>query len=729
MNAKKKLTSLISLTLALCMLLSTAAMALESTGASSSDAGASSYTEPDPAQEPGQDADSSAEGDASGSAEPVEPSTEPTTEPDAGSGNTDPSPDVMAAGGWTTNSQGQYLYHYQDSAVTKLAGDGFTGENYQVLYLPRQTCSSGTGTVTFEAGFYYFQNGVWANSYTYATPVRYDDIPAVKQADGQYQVYGTYGYRLLTVEGGIGALYSGRFDGLRYRDGALFTGYALGFNSDAENLFYYYKGKYKTSTSKKKLTGYITFQGKLYYGSEKSLNDYKTSPKALPFTGRRTGEDGVRRRYLKGVPYEGLGLGTESTPNLYYYVEGAYQTAESRSYLQGNNGYHEYKDKLYHATADSLKKYRAMPYEGYRTIDGKLYKYTKGTGVLFTGRYTGEDGVRRRYSKGVRYNGYGLGTESTPRLYYYVDGDYQTAQSKEMVTGYHEYNGKTYYGNGETFNASLCNGYRTIDGKLYKYSKGVASLYTGVYKLYYYSQGVKQSKSGWVKVSGKTYYFKSGKAVTSWNYLSRYTSQKYKYYFKSDGTLVEDLFSYVGNSYLSKKMIVQVSRGTHTADILLWDSKTGSYCIAASSFVCSTCEKSSDFKTGTYSLYKNRRRRWFTFTHPDTQKTSYYQYATFIVGTDAWIHSPQYRAKNIRTLNVGNYNHLGTNQSYYCVRFQTRYSKRVYDAVGKQGDKKVKVKLTKSDAKGPFGKITLANSTGKLSKNQTYDPTDPAIKS
>lgn len=729
MNAKKKLTSLISLTLALCMLLSTAAMALESTGASSSDAGASSYTEPDPAQEPGQDADSSAEGDASGSAEPVEPSTEPTTEPDAGSGNTDPSPDVMAAGGWTTNSQGQYLYHYQDSAVTKLAGDGFTGENYQVLYLPRQTCSSGTGTVTFEAGFYYFQNGVWANSYTYATPVRYDDIPAVKQADGQYQVYGTYGYRLLTVEGGIGALYSGRFDGLRYRDGALFTGYALGFNSDAENLFYYYKGKYKTSTSKKKLTGYITFQGKLYYGSEKSLNDYKTSPKALPFTGRRTGEDGVRRRYLKGVPYEGLGLGTESTPNLYYYVEGAYQTAESRSYLQGNNGYHEYKDKLYHATADSLKKYRAMPYEGYRTIDGKLYKYTKGTGVLFTGRYTGEDGVRRRYSKGVRYNGYGLGTESTPRLYYYVDGDYQTAQSKEMVTGYHEYNGKTYYGNGETFNASLCNGYRTIDGKLYKYSKGVASLYTGVYKLHYYSKGVKSTKSGWVKVSGKTYYFKSGKAVTSWNYLSRYTSKKYKYYFKSDGTLVEDLFSYVGNSYLSKKMIVQVSRGTHTADILLWDSKTESYCIAASSFVCSTCEKSSDFKTGTYSLYKNRRRRWFTFTHPDTQKTTYYQYATFIVGTDAWIHSPQYRAKNIRTLNVGNYNHLGTNQSYYCVRFQTRYSKRVYDAVGKQGDKKVKVKLTKSDAKGPFGKITLANSTGKLSKNQTYDPTDPAIKS
>ena len=92
MNAKKKLTSLISLTLALCMLLSTTAMALDSTGASSSDPGTSSYTEPDPSQEPGQDADSSAEGDASGSAEPVEPSTEPATEPDTGSGDADPSP-------------------------------------------------------------------------------------------------------------------------------------------------------------------------------------------------------------------------------------------------------------------------------------------------------------------------------------------------------------------------------------------------------------------------------------------------------------------------------------------------------------------------------------------------------------------------------------------------------------------------------------------------------------
>ena len=189
------------------------------------------------------------------------------------------------------------------------------------------------------------------------------------------------------------------------------------------------------------------------------------------------------------------------------------------------------------------------------------------------------------------------------------------------------------------------------------------------------------------------------------------------------------MFTYFGNSYLTKKMIIQVNRTTHTADILLYDSTKKSYCIAASSFVCSTSEKASDFKTGTYYLYSNRRKRWFTFTHPTTKKTTYYQYATFIVGTDAWIHSPQYTKKgNIRSLNVSNYNKLGTNQSFYCVRFQTLYSKRVYDAVGKQGSKKVRVKLYKSSNKGPYGQITLANSTGKLSKKTTYDPTDPAIK-
>lgn len=629
MKVKKKLTSILSLVLALCMLLSTVAFALDTgSGADSTGAADSSYTESAPTEETEQttDADSSVdadtsvnEGEPTGSdvTDPTEPTT-PTVSPVEGEGTEEePSPDTMEANtGWAVTGDGTYTYTYWEDDTEKVAG---AEDTYSVLYLsePEQT---NTG-VTMAAGYYYFQDGVWANNYSDSTHTRYKNIGVVQPKDGKHQVTSTYDRRMLTVENGV------------------------------------------------------------------------------------------------GKPYTGFELGTESTPNLYYYYEGDFQTAKSKEELSKNDGYHTFDNKLYYASETTLSK----------TQGGKPWPYA----VPFTGRRT-ENGNKRRYEKGVPYNSYGLGTEKTPKLYYYVDGYYKTETSKEKLSGFHTYNNKCYYGSSDSlknYNAPLANNmYRTISGKLYKYTNGSASLYTGVYKNYYYSKGVKQSKSGWVKVSGKWYYFKSSKAVTGWQYLSR-NSKTYKYYFKSDGVLVEDLFTYFGKSYLSKKMLIQVNRTTHTADILLYDSKKKSYCIAASSFVCSTCKKSSDFKTGTFSLYSNRRRRWFTFTNPDTKKTTYYQYATFIVGTHSWIHSPQYKKKgDIYSLNPKNYNGLGSNQSFYCVRFQTIYSKRVYDAVGKQGSKKVKVKLYNSSNKGPYGQIKLADSTGKLSKKTTYDPTDPAVK-
>lgn len=670
MKAKKKLTSVLSLTLALCMLLSTAAMALDAgAGTEATDAGASSYTEPDPSDKPDQaaEADSSADADdptdgdtpadGSSSETPVEPTepTDPADTPTEGEDNgEEPSPDVMESPtGWTVTSEGKYAYYYLDGSEVKQAG---TGKNYQVLYLPVQTVNNEKKA----EGFYYFQNGVWTDSYTSKDTARYKNIAVIAPADGipdQYQVSETYDYRMLDIKNGVGSLYSGRHkdsDGIyrRYDNGIGRKGYALG-TEKTPNLYFYVDGDYQTAESKAKVKGYISYEGngKLYYGDG-------TKFYASPFTGRRT-EGNYSRRYEKGVPYTGYGLGTQKTPNLYYYVDGYYNKYkdESKSKLKspgtggyfmygstkyyGGDGWYKYDGKWYHATTDSLEKGSTSPYS---VLANKVYRVYKP------------------------------------------------------------------------------------DGKLYYYSQGKASLYTGVYQSVYYSKGIKSTKSGWVKVSGKWYYFKSGKAVTGWQYLSR-NSKTYKYYFKSDGTLVEDLFTYFGSSYLNKKMLIQVNRTTHTADILLYDSTKKSYCIAASSFVCSTCEKSSDFHPGTYYLYSNRRKRWFTFTHPQTKKTTYYQYATFIVGTDAWIHSPQYKKKgDIYSLTVSNYNRLGTNQSFYCVRFQTLYSKRVYDAVGKQGSKKVKTKLYNSSNKGPYGQIKLADSTGKLSSKTTYDPTDPAVK-
>lgn len=662
MNVKKKLTSVLSLTLALCMLLSTVALALD-TGVGSADAGDSSYSESIPTEETDQttdaadnsasDADASAgtdtpvDADSSGDADPAEPAdpTDPADAPVEGEGTEEePTPDTMEVNnGWAVTVDGTYTYTYWEDNTAKVAG---AEGNYSVLYLSEPE-STNTGE-TMAAGYYYFQDGVWANHHTDATHKRYKNIGVVKLKNDKYQVTSTYSRRMLTVKNGVGEPY---------------TGYELGTES-TPNLYYYYKGDFQTTESKEKLSendGYHSpfDDGKLYYASETTLSktkDGKPWPYATPFTGRRT-EDGFSRRYEKGLPYVGYGLGTQKTPNLYYYVDGYYNKykEESKSKLEspgtdgyfmygntkyyGGDGWYKYDGKWYYATTDSLENEKTSPYS---ILANKVYR--------------------------------------------------------------------TYKPN----------------GKLYYYKEGKAYLYTGVYKLYYYDEGVKQTKTGWTKISGKWYYFKSGKAVTGWQNLSR-NSKTYKYYFKSDGTLVDDLFTYFGKSYLEKKMMVQINRTTHTADILLYNSSTKAYDIPAKSFVCSTPVQAKDFKAGTYSL--SYRRRWWTFTNPDTGKVSYFQYGMRIAGTSAaLIHSSAYTKQKENALNVGNYNKLGSNQSYYCIRFQCGNCKILYDCVGKQGSKKVKVKFYSSSNKGPHGKITLADTTGKLPKGTKYDPTDPAAK-
>lgn len=644
MNLKKKLCSGLSLVLVLCTLMSTVAMALDTTGddpsTTSANSGCTSNSSAQANQTDQEARNSSSDfttdqmtTSSTGSAQ--DPST--TTSNDGSTSDT--SPDVMSVdSGWTSitvDGKAAFAYQYLDGTTVKTAG---SESKDQVLYLPEQTVTVGTGTRVFKQGYYFFRAAQWAETYQ-AKAALYKKIPVIEQVGAGYGLSSKTQDRALQVKDGVGTLYTGSISGCRYKEGEPYQGFCLG-SEKIPNLYYYDKGYCQTSTSKKMLA-----------------------------------------------------------------------TGDNAAFPKGPKGYTLFEGKLYQATTSTLNK--TPPYA-----------------VLFTGRLTDKNNTYRRYDNGVPRNGYGLGAEKVPNLYFYKDGTYDTAASKAKVKGYIIYSGnkKLYYGNGKNIYASLYTGYRTVDSKLYQYTKGTGVLYTGIYKGAYYTKGMKTAKSGWVKISGSWYYFKGGKAVTDWQYLSR-NGQTYKYYFRSNGILVEDLFAYFGRSYLSKPMTIKVNRTTHTADILIYDPVRKFYCIAAKSFVCSTCQNSSDFDAGTYHLYQNRRRRWFTFTHPVTNVTSYYQYASFIVGTHSWIHSPSYSKKgNIRSLNVGNYNKLGTNQTFYCVRFQVGNAKTVYDAVGKQGNAKVKVVLYRSDKKGPYGQITLANSTGKLSKSHTYDPTDPAIK-
>ena len=813
MNLKKKLTSALSLVLVLSMLLSSAAMATDLADAEAGSASSSSSEPVEPTEPVANDPDASTE-EPTEPAEPTEPTTpeEPTVEPAA-----DPEPAVMtAAKGWAVGDNGAWAYTYTGlDGNDVLAGDPKTypSGKVQVLYVPEQACAVGDTTVTRTAGFYAFSNGVWLKDYTTITdgkdnPVLFNGVTEVEiRQDGHaYQLDSKdckyTGSRLMsfkvTDSESKGELFTGRWINpknnvrYRYKNGALYTGYGLG-TEKTPNLYYYYKGLYQKTTDKsgktiydgkksvtamKSNSGYHLFEGKLYYASTDTLSKKKTSPYASPFTGRWINEeDGVKRRYEKGVPYNGFGLGTQSTPCLYYYVDGLYQKTKdkhgkivydgikSREELESYLGDGKvWNGKLYVATEATLVGTKTQPYAtpltGYRIIDGKLYTYTKGTGVLFTGRWTNpDDGVKRRYEKGVPYNGFGLGTQSTPCLYYYVDGLYQKTKDKHGKVIYNGEKSKVeleaYLDNGKVWNGKLyvateatlvgtntqpyavpLTGYRMVNGKMYKYTKGTGVLFTGVYngtesslkqyKGHYFSKGVKQKlPDGWKTVGGKRYYNKNDKPLVGWHYV-KCNGNTYYYYFK-DGAQVKDLFAHFGKSYLKKKMVVNVNRPNHTVDMLLYNSKTKKYDIPAKSFVTTTPEENAHFKTGSYKL--TYRRKWWSFKNPKTGKVSYYQYATRVDGTyGALIHSSRYTAKSVKALAWKTYNNLGANRSYYCIRVQCGNAKLIYDCVGAQGSGKVLCKFSNSKTQGPNGKVTMANSGGKVKPGTKMDPTDPAAK-
>ena len=705
MNLKKKLTSVLSLALALSMLLSSAAMATSLADAEAGSA-SSSVTEPTEPTEPSTSNPTDPEeptepADPEAPTEPTEP-TEPTTpatpseptEPAANDADADPSPEVMtAAKGWSVNEEGQWSFHYTDlNGKDVVAGDAvsYPAGKIQVLYIPEQVCIVDGETVTRTAGFYAFSEGVWLEDYEaaqvsfYIVEIDLVEGGLAKQKSEDLQ-YSKKRLMVFTVTDGEskGELFSGRWvnpkNNVRYRyeKGLLYTGYGLG-TEKTPNLYYYYNGLYQKTTDKsgkviydgkkslsmmKSNDGYHIFKGdgKLYYASKVTLNQKKTSPYASLYTGRWTNpKDNVKRRYEKGVPYTGFGLGTQKTPNLYYYVDGLYQHTKdkhnkvvydgkkSRDELdafQGNGKV--WNGKLYVATETTLEKDKTSPYAapftGYRMVNNKMYKYTKGTPVLFTGIYNG--------------------TESSLKKY----------------------------------------------------------------KGYYFEKGVKKAmKDGWQNIGSKRYYIKKGKPLVGWNDV-KCNGNTYYYYFDQNGAQVKDLFAHFGKSYLKKKMVVNVNRPNHTVDILLYNSKTKKYDIPAKSFVTTTPEENAHFKTGSYKL--TYRRKWWSFTNPKNHKTSYYQYATRVAGTyGALIHSSRYTAKSVKALAWKTYNNLGANRSYYCIRVQCGNAKLIYDCVGAQGSGKVLCKFSNSKTKGPNGKVTMANSGGKVKAGTKMDPTDPAAK-
>lgn len=303
--------------------------------------------------------------------------------------------------------------------------------------------------------------------------------------------------------------------------------------------------------------------------------------------------------------------------------------------------------------------------------------------------------------------------------------------NNKKVTGVKKINGKLYYfkQNGNLYKKKgLCK----INKQYYYISKD-NSLKTGVVKVgkvYYYFQkksGVRYQKSGICKVDGKYYYFgsdyslKSGwkrdsnnkryyfdtkkfAAKTGWSYVG-----KFKYYFKKNGQLLQDVRSKLTKTQ-KQDYYIKVNRAASCVTVYARDGKKG-YTIPVVSFVCSGGNATP---IGTFKI--RDKLRWHELMGP-----CWGQWCMHL--TDSILfHSVYYnRPYDNRSLDVGAYNRLGTIASHGCVRLRAGDSKWIYDNC------KVGTKVTiydNSKDPGPFDKPVAQ----KLRAGHTWDPTDPTIK-
>lgn len=177
-----------------------------------------------------------------------------------------------------------------------------------------------------------------------------------------------------------------------------------------------------------------------------------------------------------------------------------------------------------------------------------------------------------------------------------------------------------------------------------------------------------------------------------------------KLYYDADGVLIKDAEDIIGkqDSYVLK---VNVSRCVVTA--YAKDGKNG-YCIPVKSFLCAP---SNYTKSGTY--YTGVAHRYWSLYY-----NSYSQWTVQIYGDILFHTSPYKKLRDNRSLDVTEYNKMGTCASHGCVRMQCIGVKWIYENC-KKG---TKVIVYRSKNPGPFGKPKLQ----KIPKWHTWDPTDPA---
>ena len=313
-----------------------------------------------------------------------------------------------------------------------------------------------------------------------------------------------------------------------------------------------------------------------------------------------------------------------------------------------------------------------------------------------------------------------------------TDGIIRVSSSTSLFSG--SFNGVDYKkGKAVKKNASSSSAAELSAGaEVKKDSSAQAEVQAGkqVVDLIYYKNGQAQTNyTGWVKTNDSLYYINNGTALSNGYYTVKgydCESRAYTYAFGKDGRVITNFYGLSRKyykMYLKKKIKFEINLSSHTFTILMKNPKTGRFDIPLKSFVCATSRHYNGTPTGTYTLNKGFHLRWFIYRRSNPYH--YYQWAVKVGHTNILIHSNMYYSTNNRRLVKKYYNLFGHNITTHCIRVQAVNAKMIYQIACKNKHK-IKVQVYRSEANpGPFGEITLDDTTGKTNKN--YDPTDPNI--
>ena len=340
---------------------------------------------------------------------------------------------------------------------------------------------------------------------------------------------------------------------------------------------------------------------------------------------------------------------------------------------------------------------------GWYDVNGQRY-FSAGSGAMMTGWIYWGNTWYYLNTSGAMHKGWA----NIGGTWYYLD-----SKTGAMRTGWYQDGNTWYYSYTDGAMASS----RWI-GDYYVSGSGAMLTNTWIDNQYwvgsdgkwipnYRSESVAaQSVDGnWERSNGNWYFRdKTGKLVTGWKYIG-----EYKYYFNSNGVLVQDLDNVIGRQ---SSYYITVNRAKCQVMVYAKD-ETGKYCVPVKTFACSVGLSKTPTPTGTFHILA--QYKLVQLMGPSWGKYGSlvrYENGIFFHSVACSSPDPTY------SLAAGNYNMLGQPASHGCIRLCVRDAKWIYDNCS------VGTTVTINDtAYSAFDKpVTI-----KIPAGQNWDPTDPDV--